>query len=77
MKNEDLVKLLSKYPPDMEVCIFDTKKNEADASDEPSAAGVYPTFGVYQVHTEEELKELQEEHPDTRNFIALEFNPEL
>jgi CHASE2 domain-containing sensor protein len=31
---------------------------------------------VFQVHTEEELKELQEVFPETQNFIALEFDSE-
>lgn len=76
MKNEQLIKQLQKFPLDMEVCIFDTKKNEEDASDEPSSSGVYKSIGVFQVHTEKELKELQEEFPETQNFIALEFDSE-
>jgi hypothetical protein len=76
MKNEQLIKQLQKFPLDVEVCIFDTKKNEEDASDEPSSSGVYKSIGVFQVHTEEELKELQEVFPETQNFIALEFDSE-
>jgi hypothetical protein len=76
MKNENLIKLLQQFPLDMEVCIFDVKKNEESASDEPTSEGVYKSIGVYQVHTDEELKELQEEFPETKNFIALEFNSE-
>lgn len=76
MKVKDLIQRLSDFPEDMEVCIFDHVKNTADASDEPTSAGIYKDFDVYQAHTDEELQELKEEFPNTTNFIALEFTNE-
>ena len=75
MKNQDLINQLLQFPSDMEVCIFDEVKNEADASDEPSSAGVEPNFKVYQVHSDEEFAEMKAEFPDLKNFVALSFSP--
>jgi hypothetical protein len=76
MKNENLIKQLQKFPLDMEVCIFDAKKSSEDGSDEPSSSGIYKSIGVYQVHTKNQLKEIQKEFQEVKNFIALEFNSE-
>ncbi len=70
MKNSKLIKMLSKLPPDMEVCILDSNKS-INTEDE---RGVHRDFSVYKVMTQKELKQLQEEEPKAKNWIALEFD---
>lgn len=77
MKNEDLIRQLSDFAMEMEVCILDTVVNEKYASDEPCSAGVHRAFNVYKVHTDDELEELKDEFPNVNNFIALEFDSEI
>jgi hypothetical protein len=70
MKNSKLIKILSKFPPDMEVCILDSNIS-INTEDE---SGTHKDFSVYKIMTQKELKELQEEEPNAKNWIALEFD---
>lgn len=62
MKNEKLLKLLSKLPKDSEVCIVDWRKNLHNANDEPQGNGIEPKFAV--VFMKEDV---------SMPFIALQF----
>lgn len=75
MKNSELIAKLQQLPQDLDVCIYDVKKNEADASEEPSEVGVYTSFSVSVAHSEEDMEQMKQdfEHLELENFIALEF----
>lgn len=46
MKAEELIKKLKKYPKDIEVCIFDWRKNVYHSNDEPCSEGIEPDFEI-------------------------------
>ena len=46
MKNKELIKRLSEYHEDMEVCIFDWKMNLHRCDDEPISIGIQSEFKV-------------------------------
>jgi hypothetical protein len=82
MKNSDLIKALQQYPDDMEVTIFDHKKNLMDDCGDGSSEGVYSNFEVGLLNddlSEDELafhKERTDE--DLKVFIVLSFdNPDI
>lgn len=77
MKNADLIKKLQEFPLDMEVCIFDIAINEQFASEEPNTNGVYQEISIYKMYEDAELKELKQELPTLKNFIALQFENEF
>lgn len=66
MKNSELIGLLSKLDPEMEVCVFDCKRNIEEDSGEGTGAGVYTKFNVYQMDNENLPK-------DGKPWIAIEF----
>lgn len=47
MKNKELVELLKHFPPEMDICVFDYKKNASHADgDEGTSEGIYDDFDV-------------------------------
>ncbi|MBT0551960.1 hypothetical protein [Riemerella anatipestifer] len=77
MKNRDLIEKLKQLPPDVEVKIFDWRKNlEYDIGD-GSSEGIYD-FDVELHKLSEDEKECVKEHRgrEPKDFITLSFENE-
>lgn len=44
MKKEELIEKLQKLPDNIEVCVFDWRKNVNDDCGDGSGVGIYPNF---------------------------------
>lgn len=62
----NLIKKLTKYPPDMPVTLLDLRKNAHFADDEGSSEGIYSKYEVSII--EADLIE------DTKPFVVISFN---
>lgn len=63
MKIQELISKLNGYPPDMEVCVMDWRKNIFHSSEEPQGYGIEPHFTVDHINEDVNVP-----------FIALSFN---
>lgn len=75
MKNKDLIAQLQQYPPDMDVAIFDWKKNSEFDEDGGTPDGIYPDIQIGQVTATEDDIDLRTEEIVTgfKPWIALGF----
>lgn len=46
MKREELIKKLQLLPEGIEVCIFDVRLNESEATGDPCGTGIYKDFDI-------------------------------
>ena len=78
MKKEKLIEELQKLPDDIEVCLFDWRKNlcYADGDDEGCGEGIYPDLeiNVYSLEANEAKFYKEQNDKDYKSFALLSFD---
>lgn len=62
MKNRELIKKLTEFDPEMEVCIVDWRKNLSNANLDGTSYGIEPNFNVIKLDDDVSMP-----------FISLQF----
>lgn len=75
MKNKDLISALQQHDPEMEVAIFDWRKNIISDLGEPSAGGIYPEIKLEKIEAEEDDR-IPAQDRNAASWIALAFTNE-
>lgn len=74
MKVSELIKKLQEFPQDMDVKIFDWRKNLSEDSGDGSGAGIYDVEVSAEGSSEYEIKYLEEVHGRKfKPFVQLSF----
>jgi hypothetical protein len=79
MTKKDIIDALAPYPDDIQVAIFDHKKNLADDWGDGSYTGIYIRFDVEKMEKEkwfEEGEAHDDDEPEAKDWIALSFSNE-
>lgn len=75
MKVSELIKALQEYPQDIEVKIFDWRKNLNDMDEDGSSEGIYDFNVNMEVLSDDEKEYYKDFHDrDFKPFLELSFN---
>jgi len=70
---EQLIEILSQYPMDMRIAIYDVNKNIHEQCSGPCSDGIHDDFEILVVPSDEEMPDMLEEYPDCKQWLAFQF----